>query len=138
MTHLTPSTSRPPPISLSLSHSIYFSLSPPLSLTHFHFSLSLSHFISLSLSHPSISLPILHSLYLSLSLVLPLSLSSPFISPLISFSILLSFLPSDDSKAVCRRLRKHFLTPPPPPLPSPPDIIESQLSEVSCDTFGDQ
>jgi hypothetical protein len=30
------------------------------------------------------------------------------------------FLPSADSKAVCRRLRKHFLTP-------PPDIIESQL-----------
>jgi hypothetical protein len=34
-----------------------------------------------------------------------------------------SFLPSADSKAVCRGLRKHFLTHP----PSPPDIIESQL-----------
>jgi hypothetical protein len=40
------------------------------------------------------------------------------------------FLPSADSKAVCRRLRNHFLTPPTLPLPSPPlppDIIESQL-----------
>jgi hypothetical protein len=32
-----------------------------------------------------------------------------------------TFLPSADSKAVCGRPRKHFLT------PLPPDIIESQL-----------
>jgi hypothetical protein len=31
------------------------------------------------------------------------------------------FLPLADSKAVCRRLRKHFLT---TPLPHPPDFIE--------------
>jgi hypothetical protein len=42
------------------------------------------------------------------------------------------FLPSADSKAVYQRLRKHFLT------PLPPDIIEGQLQEVSCDTLGDQ
>jgi hypothetical protein len=29
-----------------------------------------------------------------------------------------NFLPSPDSKAVCRRLRKHFLTPPSLSLPS--------------------
>jgi hypothetical protein len=49
------------------------------------------------------------------------SCSVAYISDLMA-SISLCFLPSADSKAVCQRPRKHFLTPAPPP----PDFIESQ------------
>jgi hypothetical protein len=43
------------------------------------------------------------------------------------YAIALFFLPSADSKADCQRLRKHFLTPPPPLPPSLPTTLK-----VSC------
>jgi hypothetical protein len=49
--------------------------------------------------------------------------------------IMKRFLPSSDSKAVCRRPWKHDLTPPPP---HPPDFIEIGYLKTYCHTFDDQ